>query len=360
MKGKMKAQVFYKAKDMRLEEVDIPQISDNEILIKVKVCSICGSDLEYYYGNSPLGTPDGKGPLILGHEFSGVVEEVGAIPKSMGICEVGDRVIGNPVGPCFACEMCQRGYTNLCSNVSTNGVNTNGAFAEYTKVPYTNIVKMPKDMTFEQAAFTEPTACATYAIKQLEIGFGDTVLIYGCGPIGLIMTQIAKAQGAGKVIVVGRRDYPLGIAKDVGADEVINIKDTSSAWYASDVPAKVKELNDGKLANRAIVATANIEAGQSALLSTGPRATIVMFGLAGSDEVLEVPLLDSIVNDKILKFSWLSPLVWPETVAAIGAGKIDFSKLCTNRYALENLSEGIEFMKEGKGNKIKGVCVVDQ
>lgn len=360
MKGKMKAQVFYEAKKMQLEEVDIPQIKENEVLIKVKVCSICGSDQEYYYGNSPLGTPDGKGPLILGHEFSGVVAEVGAIPKSMNICMPGDNVIGNPVGPCFACEMCQRGYTNLCSNVSVNGVNANGAYAEYVKVPYTSIVKMPAKMSFEQAAFTEPATCADYAIKQLDINFGDTVLVYGPGPIGLMMVQIAKSKGAGKVIVIGNRDYPLGVALEVGADAVINIKDISSPWHTTDVPAKVREINNGKLASRAIVATANIPAGQSALECTGPRSTIVLFGLVGQNDILQVPVLDCIVNDKIIKFSWLSPLVWPETVAAIDAGKIDFSKLCTHRFKLEELSEGITFMKEGKGDKIKGICIIEE
>ena len=358
MKGKMKAQVFYEPNVMKLEEVDIPQIKDNEVLVQVKACGICGSDLSYYFGHSPLGTPDGKGPLILGHEFSGVVTQVGKIPQEMGLYQPGDRVIVNPVGPCFACEECQKGYTNVCTHVTTNGVNANGAYAEYAVAPYTNLVKMPDDMSFEDGAVTEPAACATYAIKQLDINLGDMVVVFGPGPIGLMMVQLAKAKGAGKVAIVGRRDFPLELAREVGADYIINNTDKNSQYYVEDLNEYIKSVNNGCLAARAIVATANVNAMQQALEITGPRATIVMFGLAGPEDRLSVPVLDFIVNDKIIKFSWLSPLVWPETVAAIATGKVDVSKLVTHKFSLKDAEKGIQFMKNGKGNKMKGVVII--
>lgn len=356
--AKMKAQVFYEPKKMKLEEVDIPTIKDNEVLVRVKVCSICGSDLSYYYGHSPLGTADGKGPLILGHEFSGEVAEVGAIPASMGLFKKGDRVIANPVGPCFACGPCQKGNTNVCANVSTSGVNVNGAFAEYAVVPYTNLIPMPEGMTFEQGALTEPIACATYAIDQLAPDLGDMVVIFGPGPIGLIMTQLAKAKGAGSVVMVGRRDKPLELAKGLGADHILNIKDKNSPYYCDDVEGYIRKANGGERAPRAICATSSLDAMQMALDITGPRATIVMFGLPGGEDRLSVPVLDFITSDKILKFSWLAPRVWPETVATIGAGLVDTTKLITHHFPLEEAEQGIQFMKESKEDKVKGVVVI--
>lgn len=358
MIGKMKAQVFYTPEKMQLEEVDIPQIKDNQVLVEVKACCICGSDLSYYYGHSPLGTPDGKGPLILGHEFSGVVAEVGAIPEAMGLFKKGDRVIANPVGPCFACGPCQKGNTNVCANVSTSGVSVDGAFAQYAVLPYTNLIPMPGDMTFEQGALTEPVACATYAMKQLAPDLGDMVVIFGPGPIGLIMTQLAKAKGAGSVVMVGRRDKPLELAKQLGADHILNIKDKNSPYYCGDVEGYIRKANGGERSPRAICATSSLDAMQMALDITGPRAIIVIFGLPGAEDRLSVPVLDFITADKILKFSWLAPRVWPETVATIGAGLMDTSRLITHRFSLEEAEKGIRFMKESGDDKVKGVVVM--
>ena len=124
MDGKMKAQVFYEPLNMKLEERDIPAVTDDKILVKVKVCGICGSDISYYWGESPLETEDGKGPLILGHEFTGDVVEVGKIPAGLGLFEPGDRVVLDPVQYCNACKVCKRGYVNLCGNPSVLGVST--------------------------------------------------------------------------------------------------------------------------------------------------------------------------------------------------------------------------------------------
>ena len=144
MKGKMKAQVFYSPNDMRLEEVDIPQVKDDEVLLKVKACGICGSDVAYYFGRSPLETESGTGPLILGHEFSGEIVEMGKLVKENGSYKVGDGVIGNPVQECSACKSCARTFVNLCENKRVKGVSVDGAFAEYVTMPYTHIYKIPE------------------------------------------------------------------------------------------------------------------------------------------------------------------------------------------------------------------------
>ncbi len=359
MTGKMKAQVFYEPEVMKMEQRDIPQIADNEVLVKVKSVGICGSDVSYYYGHSPLDTPNGKGPLVLGHEFSGEVVQVGGIPKSLGLFEIGDRVTCNPVQQCNSCEKCSEGQFNLCDNPVVAGVNVDGALAEYCKLSYTHVYKIPDTMTYDHAAVLEPLACATYGVKKLDVTPGDFVVVFGPGPIGIMMTQLIKASGAGKIAMVGIFDYPLGVALESGADYAINVADKNSKWYTDDVTAKIKELSGGKMASRVIVPTAAKQALQDALTVSGPASTIVYFGLPGPEDTIEVPALDTITSDKTIKFSWLAPLVWPTAIRAVGNGLLDLDKLITHKFSLEDAEVGIKFMKESTEDKLKGVVVVD-
>jgi len=359
MKGKMKAQVFYEPEVMKFEEIDIPQISDDEVLVKVKYVGICGSDISYYYGHSPLGTDDGKGPLVLGHEFSGEVVEVGSIADSKGLFKAGDRVTCNPVQQCNACDMCAQGKFNLCGNMVVPGVSHNGAFAEYCAMKYTHLYKMPDTMSYKQGSVVEPLACASYAMKKLDIQVGDFVTVFGPGPIGNMMVALAKARGAGKVALVGTRDYPLGVGVKCGADYVINIKDSSSKDYTDDIKAKISELTGGKMADRVVVPTSAKKALQDAIDVAAPGATIVYFGLPGEDDKIEVPALNSIQSDINIKFAWLAPLVWPTAIKAVDAKMVDIDNIFTHSFSLEDCEEGIKFMKTGAGDKLKGVIEVD-
>ncbi len=359
MTGKMKVNRFIEPLKMVYQEEDIPQIAANEVLIKVKATGICGSDLVYYYGESPLDTPTGEGPLILGHEFSGVVAELGEMAKKLNLFQVGDHVVVNPVQQCNACPACMRGEFNSCSHVEVVGTGVDGAMAEYVKAKYTHVYKIDDSIDFRHAAISEPLACATHAVDRLDIQPGQTVVIYGVGGIGLMMTQLAKAYGAGKVIVVARKDYGLGKALDCGADVVINNTDTSSEYYAESVAERIKECNGGSLADRAILATGNISALQDALTVTGPCTTIVYFGQASPEDRLQVPVLDCLKSEKALKFSWLAPLVWDKVFRLVANGQVDLSKIITHEFSLEDAEKGIRFMRESKEPKVKGVIVVD-
>lgn len=359
MTGKMKAQVFYEPEVMKFEEIDIPQIGPDEVLIKVKYCGICGSDVSYYYGHSPLGTADGKGPLVLGHEFSGEVVEVGDIPKEKGLFEPGDRVACNPVQQCNACDMCAQGKFNVCPNCVVPGVSHNGAFAEYTVMKYTHIYKLPEGLSYRAASIIEPLACGTYGIKKLDVQLGDFVVVFGPGAIGNMMVAMAKASGASKVVLVGTRDFPLSVGRKCGADAVANIKDESSPDYTADIKKAIAELSGGKMADRVIVPTSAMKALHDAIDVVAPGGTIVYFGLPGEDDKIEVPALSSIQSDINIRFAWLAPLVWPTAIAAVASGIIDTDILFTHEFSLEDAEKGIVFMKTGKGDKLKGVIAVD-
>ncbi len=353
----MKAQVFYEPNDMRLEEVPIPEIGADEVLVKVKACGICGSDIAYYFGASSLETPTGKGPLILGHEYTGEVVEVGDIPKAMGLFKPGDRVVLDPVQYCNACDVCYRGQTNLCENKTVLGVSTNGGFAEYSKSKYTGVHPLPDNVSYEHGALTEPLACATYAIKNLEVEPGDFCVVIGPGAIGCMMVQLAKSSGAGTVALLGTRDYRLEIGGSLGADILINTADKNSKHYVEDVKAKIADLTGGKMANRVVVATGSVEAMELALAISGRRSIIVYFGLPGDEAVVRVPALEQILWDKTIRFSWLAPGTWQTALGALASGLVNVEPLVSHTFKLEELTDALTKVRDRVGNPMKPVVI---
>jgi L-iditol 2-dehydrogenase len=355
MKGKMKAMVFYEPEKMELEEVDIPQIGPDEVLIRIKACGICGSDIAYYWGDASLETESGKGPLILGHEMSGEIVEVGELPEKLGLFKKGDRVAIDPVQYCNSCEACKQGQVNLCEYKDVLGVSVNGAFAEYMKSKYTALFKLPGNVSYEQGAFSEPLADAVYAVQNLEVTLGDFCVVIGPGPIGLAEAQLIKASGAGTLVVAGTRDYRLEIAKEGGADHVFNLKDEKSPYYVKDFVKKISDMTEGKMANRVLVATGNPKVMDLPFEISGRRSVIVFFGLPGDKDVITVPAAQTIFWDKKIRFSWLAPLTYPKALSAIESGLIDVSKLVTHTYTLEELHKGLEEVKNRVGNPLKAL-----
>jgi L-iditol 2-dehydrogenase len=355
----MKAQVFYEPNDMRLEDVPIPEIAVDEVLMRVKACGICGSDIAYYFGASSLETETGKGPLILGHEYCGEVVEVGEIPKSLGLFKPGDRVVFDPVQYCNACDVCYRGQSNLCENKAVLGVSTNGGFAEYSKSKYAQVHPLPEGVAYEHGALTEPLACGTYGIKNLAIEPGNVVVVIGPGAIGLMMLQLAKKSGASKVVLIGgpNDDYRLDIGATLGADVLINSTETDSPHYAEDVKAKIADLTDGKMADRVIVPTGAVPAMELALQISGRRSVIVFFGLPGDKDVLQVPVLDQILWDKTIRFSWLAPNVWQHALGALGSGLVDVSQLASHSFPLADLADALTKTRDRVDNPMKPVVI---
>jgi len=308
MAEKMKSQVFYEGEKMELEEIPVPEVTDVDVLVQVKNCGVCGSDISYYYGLSPVGTATGKGPLVLGHEFTGEVVEVGAVAKSLDLFKPGDRVVVNPVQHCNACYACAGGHTNLCTNLYVPGVTANGGFAEYCVSRYTGLFKLPDSVSYAAGAFTEPLACAVYGLKKLDIEMGHFVAIFGPGPMGLMMVQLAKSLGAGKVALVGTRDYRLEAGKEWGADYVF---------------------------------------------ITGNAAILVHFGLPNEGDVIHVPALSTHTMDKEIRFSWLAPLAWPPAIRAISEGLLNVEPLISDTAPLEKTEEAVRNLKDRVDDPIK-------
>jgi L-iditol 2-dehydrogenase len=349
----MKAAVFYEAEDLRVEDVPEPEAGPDEVIVKVLACGFCGSDIEYYYGRSPVGTPTGKGPLVLGHEICGQVVHAGKLAEQYGLAE-GDRVALNPVQSCNACNACRAGKLQFCQNLTVLGVTMDGGFSEYVKTKIAHAYKLPESLADEQGAFVEMLSSAVYSVQRAEIEPENFAVVYGPGPFGLSMVQLLRNEGA-RVALVGTRDYRLEIGKSMGADYIWNDKDESSPHYQPDIAKAIQEANGGALADRVLVATAAVAANQQAIEISGPGSTVVLMGLAGPEDAISVPLLSNLYLDKTIRFSLLYPLQWPKTLRILADKKVDTDKIITHSASLDGIAPAIERVLNREDDVIKTV-----
>lgn len=350
----MKAAVFYEAEDLRLEDVPEPELGPEDVLVETDAVGICGSDVEYYFGRSPVGTADGKGPLVLGHEFTGRVVEIGsAVPA--GALEIGDRVAVNPIQSCHRCDSCRAGRPQFCSNLSVLGVTTNGAFAERARTHVSHAYKVPDSLSNGQAAFIEMLAAGVNAVDKAEIRSGDVVLISGPGPVGLSMVQLAKHRGA-QVVLTGTRDQRLEVGRSLGADLIVNVSDSSSSHHAD--PAEAMTETYGQLADRIIVATSSIKAHEDAFGLSAPGATIVFMAVTGPDDTVAIPMLDSLIADRRIQFSLWYPFQWPRTIKLLEQGVVDTSRILNATAPLDDLAAAIGRQVAREGGAIKTIVEV--
>lgn len=218
----MKAAVCYGPKDIRVEQVEEPNVLPGKLKVKVEWAGICGSDLHVYHSGlmpHPHPITGEKPPLTLGHEFSGTVTEVG---EGVEADLVGKRVAIEPLVYCGSCYACKRGNYNQCSMVGFVGLNSNGGFAEYAIVNENMVHILPEEVSFQEGALVEPTAVSFFAVKESKLKAGESIAIFGAGPIGLLTLLAAKAAGATQIIVVDLSDYRLEKAKELGATATIN------------------------------------------------------------------------------------------------------------------------------------------
>ena len=194
-------------------------------------------------------------------------------------------------------------------------------------------------------------------LQNLEITLGDFCVVIGPGPIGLAQAALIKASGAGTLVVVGTRDYRLEIAKKNGADYVFNTKDSKSKYYCADVVKEIDKLTGGKMADRVLVSTSTPAAMELPFKISGRRSNIVFFGLPGDKDVVKVPVLETILWDKRINFSWLAPLTYPKALNAIASGLVDVDSLVTHKFPLKDLKGALEKVKNREGNPVKALVI---
>jgi len=341
----MKAVRFYAPGKIKLEDVDIPKIGPGDILVKVKAALTCGTDVKMY----KRGHPKVKPPMILGHEFAGIVAETGEEADNQ--FRVGDKVAVANSAPCNSCFFCKIGKHNLCERLLETliGFSVDGAFAEYIRVPAPivrqNTYRISDDIPFEEAALLEPLACAINGNDTANIKLGDVVVIIGSGPIGLIHLQLAKIKGSSKVIVTDLREERLKIAAMLGADVVIDAS-------KEDQLCRVKELTGGLGADVVIEAVGLPQTWELAVKMTRKAGTTLFFG--GCPPGAKITLDTERIHYEDLTLKGIfhhTPLSVLKAYRLISSGKFDGKPLITDRMSLSELEKALQ--KMGRGECIK-------
>lgn len=329
----MKAARWHAAKDIRVEDTAIPTPNDDQVKIEVKFAGICGSDLhEYNHGpqiipvDAPYPLNGHQGTMTLGHEFAGIVAEVG---KNVTKVKVGDRVTVEPIFRNPESPFIESGEYNLSEPLGFVGLTANGAFAKYVVVEEYMAHQMPEGMSFEQGAIVEPAAVAAYGLQQSGMKLGDTVLVTGAGPIGLLTVQVAIASGASQVFVTDVSEARLAKAKEVGATQTFDARD-------KDIPKKIREMT-GHGVDVFIDAAgvqASFDTGIKSLRNGGTAVLVALFSKNVSHDALDQALRELTIKGIIGYRN-----IFPEVIALISSGRLPVEKLVTRTISLDEIVE---------------------
>ncbi|MTI65094.1 MAG: galactitol-1-phosphate 5-dehydrogenase [Firmicutes bacterium] len=345
----MKAVRFTGPREVKYEDVEKPKIKSNEILIKVKAVGICGTDMELYSGEMPyIKKGLTKYPLIPGHEWSGEIVEVGSeVPRF----SVGEKVTSDVSIGCGKCDMCKIGRYNLCPNRVVVGSykNKDGAFAEYIKLPYRHVYRLPDSMSYEEAALIEPAATASYGVMKGDIDYGSTVLIIGDGPIGQLSMQCAKVAGASKVFIVGSWDEKLEIAKSTGADAVMHYK-------KDDVLDKINELTNGKGVDVVIESSGSPKAFNQSLEAVKPGGKVVLLSIYPTSEFM-AQINSVVTKDADLIGVLASPNAFKPTIDLMESGRINVKPLISHKYELKDAEKAIKMIENKEECRLKAILI---
>lgn len=320
-----------------MEEVPVRKLKDNEVKIQVKYCGICGTDIHIFHGDG--GCCDVTPPLVPGHEFSGVVAEVGAGVKTV---KVGDRVTGDPNDMCGECYFCKNGMQHFCKNNIGIGTTVDGGFAEYVIMREKQVYKVSDDLSFIEAAMTEPISCCLHGIDLCNIKAGDTVLVIGGGPIGMIMMQLAKNAGASKVIMSEPVEEKREQALKLGATKTIDP-------LHEDVEAVLAEYCEN--VNVVIECVGNVHTQADAVRFAGKGATIMYFGLAAPEESFPIRPDDIFKKELHITSSYINPYSFERAIQILESGTVELESLITNVVPLDDIADVFtkpEYRRTGK------------
>lgn len=322
----MKSAVFYGKHDMRVEESPMPKVGAEDVLIQVKACGICGTDVHIYEGDK--GAAEVTPPTILGHEFSGVVAEVGSAVTNV---KVGDRVCIDPNCYCGKCDFCRNGIAHYCTDMIGYGTTVNGGFAEYCSVNQRQVYKLGNHTTFEQGAMTEPVACCLHGMDMCNIHPGSSVVIIGGGMIGLLMLQLARLAGAARTALLEPVASKREVAKKLGADICIDPihEDVKAALAAAGMT----------WVNTVIECVGRTSTIEQAIDIVGNKGTVMMFGLTKPDDTISLKPFEVFQKEIELKASYINPYTQKRALELIDSGRLDVSSMVYAVESLDNLAE---------------------
>lgn len=322
----MKSAIFYGKHDLRVVKYPVREPGPEEVLIQVKACGVCGTDVHIYEGDK--GAAKVMPPTILGHEFSGVIIKTGERVKDF---QPGDRVCVDPNCYCGACEYCQNGVVHYCQNMVGYGTTVNGGFAEYCTVDRRQVYRLGDNTTFEQGAMTEPAACCLHGIDMCEIQPGHQVIVIGGGMIGLLMVQLAKLAGAARIALLEPVEKKRETGRKLGADICIDP-------LTQDVSKCLKEA--GMTWIRTVIECAGRpDTIEQAIELAGNKAVVMMFGLTKPDETISIKPFRVFEKELTIRASYINPHTQKRALELIDSGRLDVESMVCEICSLERLEE---------------------
>ncbi len=331
----MRVAVYHSNSDIRIEERPVPEIGPDEILMRVRASGICGSDVMEWYR-----VP--KAPLVLGHEVAGDVTEVDGGVDGV---RVGDRVVVTHHVPCEACHLCEAGHETACETLHTTNFDP-GGFSEYVRVPPLQtdrgVLVLPDDVSYEDASFVEPLGCVVRSQERAGVRPDDTVLVIGSGISGLLHIRLALALGARRVFATDVSPYRLGWARRSGAAEAFDAIATGE-----ELPALVRDANDGRLADLVLLCTGARTAIPQALDCLEPGATFVFFAPPPPDEPLEMPMAELWRREVTIRTAYgAAPGDLARALELIESGEVRVGDLVTHKLPLDEIERGFQLVAD--------------
>ena len=334
----MKAVLFPEVKKILITEVEIPKINEDEVLLKNSYAGLCGTDIHIYHGDF-FSTY----PLIPGHEFSGVIEELGSNVKNF---KKGDAVVVYPNISCGKCYYCQRNEQNFCINLGAYGVTVNGGFAQYSKILASNLHKIDK-ISLKEAALLEPLSCVIYGLSSIKVNYGDKALIFGAGPIGLIILQLLKISGASRITVIDVDKKKEKIAEQFGASEMLlndekldkNLKSISE--YGFDI---------------VIDATGKSQVCEQLFKYTNNRARILFYGVCEKNKKISISPYDIYKKDLSIYGAFALNQTMPIAIELLKNNKINVKDLISHELELSDFNKALKIVDSGDFSKIIFKC----
>ncbi len=335
----MKACVLHAIGDLRFEDVAKPSPGKGEVLLKIRASGICGSDIARVFTKGTYHFP-----TIPGHEFSGEIVETG---KEVPASYIGKKAAVFPLLPCRKCDMCEVGEYASCRNYNYFGSRCDGGFAEYIAVPVWNLILVDERLSFEEAAMAEPAAVSLHALGRAGVTLGDTVAVFGAGPIGLMLAEFAKALGALKVILLDIDQSKIDFAHRLGYPDAVNSLQT-------DYQAYVSEVTGGKGADICVEGAGAAAAYAGCLKCVKPQGKVVLMGNPIGDMPLAQKDYWEILRKQLNVFgTWNSSYTqkkndWQIALEAMSTGRLDVTPFITHRFRLEECGAAFAVMKDKK------------
>ena len=330
----MKAVVFQEADRLIIEDRPIPEVGGHDALVKVHACGICGTDIHIFHGEHTV-----KFPVVPGHELSGTVTAVGGKVTNV---QTGDRVTVDPNIVDHTCFFCRRGEIHLCENLTAVGVNFDGGFAEYCRMPAVQAYKVPESLSLDEAAMAEPLACCIHGIDRANITPGSNVVVLGGGSIGLLLIQLAKIAGARHILVSEPDERKRHLAAQFGADIQVGPR---------DIAREVSELT--KVGADVVIESAGrLETAELAIKLARRGGTVLQFGVVSPDKQARISPYDIYYKELTVRGSFVNPFTHSRAIELLASKQIDVMPIITHRFPLDDAVKALETAQGGEAIKV--------